>query len=807
MDDVKKIQSIKTLPLYSAVMGKLTVNPKSMTDAEKMYILTCAIMLIKKYERDTRYSSYVELAYYIILKYSLSFKDFEPLYDFAVNFGFYPIAQAITNDNLLSFDDIASSLLSNQISKKYTKNGLVEIFEQKCTREKIIAAQSSEICFVAPTSFGKSSLIIEHIKAHWDKAKKIAIIVPTKSLLMQTYRAVRNAKFNVKILIHDEMYDGEETFIAVFTQERALRLLDKMVGVSFDTLYIDEAHRVLERDSRAILLLRLIKQNRIRNKDTKVIYLSPLITNTSNLKFEESQKIFEQKIKFNIKEPEYFEYRTDGKVYKYNRFIDTFFEIGKCSDMFKYIHSYKTDKTFCYLYSPRKIEEFTKELALTCEMLPVQDAIKEIVQNLSTYVHEEFYAIEYIKKGIVYLHGKMPDSIKEYLEYKYMQIPEIKFLVANKVVLEGMNFPIDSLFILNGTNLKGKELTNLIGRVNRLDQVFGTKNNLHKLMPSVHFVNSDTYNRKDGKLENKMRLLKQSTFEDAVKNPLLESFDINKETSELVKEKCRAIIKDEENYFSNPGDSVQMLKQKMIALGMNSFYKLSNELCDLILKRMDVLRKNLELYNIHFLDRLRYVFVRNIDSFILDDEFVRMKNDKAISYYKMYFENRKKSMKENISSEVVYFEKRKKEGDNLLYIGDSYGEVPYVNGGREVGRNVYINLNQKTKQQMVNIAIVKLKLEEDFVGFKLHKFFQLMFDYELLTIDEYHNIIYGTTNPKKLGLVKMGLTMNVINRLEEDGQLENISIDNNNNLFANSKFDVYKQSVDDFYRFELNKFL
>ena len=66
--------------------------------------------------------------------------------------------------------------------------------------------------------------------------------------------------------------------------------------------------------------------------------------------------------------------------------------------MFKYIHSYKTDKTFCYLYSPRKIEEFTKELALTCEMLPVQDAIKEIVQNLSTYVHEEFYAIEYIKR-------------------------------------------------------------------------------------------------------------------------------------------------------------------------------------------------------------------------------------------------------------------------------------------------------------------------------------------------------------------------------------------------------------------------
>lgn len=807
MDDVKKIQSIKTLPLYSKVMGKLTVNPMSMTDAEKRYILTCAIMLIKKYERDARYSSYVELAYYIILKYSLGFEDFEPLYDFAVNFGFYPIAQAITNDGLLAFDDIPSSLVSNQISDRYEKNGLIEILEQKSSREKIINAENNEICFVAPTSFGKSSLIVEHIKAHWDKAKKIAIIVPTKSLLMQTYRAVRNAKLNVKILIHDEMYDDEERFVAVFTQERALRLLDKKDDVAFDILYIDEAHRILERDSRAILLLRLIKLNRIRNKDVQVIYLSPLITDIANLKFEESQKIFEQKIKFNIKEPEYFEYRTDGKVYKYNRFIDSFFEIAKCSNMFEYIHSYKTDKTFCYLYAPRKIEEFTKKLALTCEYLPEKDSIKEIVKNLSAYVHEEFYAIEYIKKGIVYLHGKMPDSIKEYLEYKYMQIPEIKFLVANKVVLEGMNFPIDSLFILNGTNLKGKELTNLIGRVNRLDQVFGKKNCLHKLMPPIHFVNSDEYNRKDGKLENKMRLLKQSTFEDTVKNPLLESFDISKEITESVKEKCNAIIKDEESYFSIPTDSVQILKQKMIALGMNSIYKLSDELCGLILKRMDILRKNLGAYDIHFLDRLRYVFVRNIDAFIVDDEFGRLKNDKAIAYYKMYFENRKKSMKENISSEVAYFERRKTEGDNLLFIGDSYGEVPYINGGRETGRNVYINLKQKTKQQMVNIAIVKLKLEEDFVGFKLHKFFQLMFDYELLSIDEYHNIIYGTTDSKKLSLVKMGLTINVINRLEEDGQLENISIDINNNLYANARFEAYKQGVDDFYRFELNKFL
>ena len=53
----------------------------------------------------------------------------------------------------------------------------------------------------------------------------------------------------------------------------------------------------------------------------------------------------------------------------------------------------------------------------------------------------------------------------------------------------------------------------------------------------------------------------------------------------------------------------------------------------------------------------------------------------------------------------------------------------------------------------------------------------------------------------------MGLTINIINRLDDDKQLENISIDSNNNLSANDKFRHYKDNVDDFYRFELNKFL
>lgn len=107
------------------------------------------------------------------------------------------------------------------------KDSIIETYEQKHTRNEVLKSDSKDICYIAPTSFGKSSIISEHITANWDNAKRVAVIVPTKSLLMQTYRAIRKKKLDTKIIIHDEMYNNEDRFIAILTQERALRLLDK----------------------------------------------------------------------------------------------------------------------------------------------------------------------------------------------------------------------------------------------------------------------------------------------------------------------------------------------------------------------------------------------------------------------------------------------------------------------------------------------------------------------------------------------------------------------------------------------------
>lgn len=806
MDDNKLIQNLKTLPLYNAAMEKLTVVPTRLDENEKTFLLTVAIILLKKYERDNRLTSFVELAYSIILKYSLSFNDFAPLYDFSVNIGYYPIAQAITDFEQIQIDNIASAIIPTLIDDDYKRESIIETYGQKYTRDQILSSTSKDICYIAPTSFGKSSIILEHIATHWETLKRVAVIVPTKSLLMQSYRAIRRKEFDAKIIIHDEMYNGEERFIAVLTQERALRLLDKH-DIFFDCLYIDEAHRLLERDSRSILLSRLIRLNRQRNEETEVIYLSPLVTDTNNLKTDESQEIFEQRIRFNIKEPELYEYCTDGTVQKYNRFIDTFFPIGHSETMFSYILQNATEKSFCYLYAPRKIEQFAEEFSQSITTVQDSPELKEVIKNLKEYVHDEFYAIEYIKKGIIYLHGKMPDNVKEYLEYKYSQIPELQFIIANKVILEGINLPISSLFVLNGTNLYGKDLTNLIGRVNRLNLVFSQPPKLGLLMPQVHFVNSEEYNRRRGNFENKIRLLRSSVFADNVKNPTLENFDIENKENKDNADKCKEIIENERVFFAVDEDPIQKLKRQMISLGMNTIYAISDELCQTILKKIDRIKDHPKLHECHFLERLRYLFIRHCDGSIIDDEFARLKNDKAIAYYKMFFKNRKQSLKENIAREVAYFQRRIADGDSLMYIGESYGERAYVTTGRDAYHNVYIDLSRKSSRQLANIAIVKQKIEEDFVSFKLRMFFQLMLDYSILSEDEYYEILYGTTDRKKIYLVKTGLTINLINRLEKDNQLKNITFDRNGNLITNALFDIYLKGADDFYRFELSRFL
>ena len=242
----------------------------------------------------------------------------------------------------------------------------------------------------------------------------------------------------------------------------------------------------------------------------------------------------------------------------------------------------------------------------------------------------------------------------------------------------------------------------------------------------------------------------------------------------------------------------------MIALNMHTVYKFSDELCYRLFLNIDSFLKQNQFHEIHFLDRLQKIFISKFVSQIDDQEIKRLQHGETISFYKHYFENRNMSLKDQIKSYIKYFNRLKNSNNSYVYVGKGWGDkvLPEKNSGG----NVYVDLKNKNSKELVNLAIIKQNIEEDFVSYKLRMFFQLMLDYNLLTQSEYNQIIYGSDDSKKIDLIKMGLTINIINKLESSNQLKNIKVDKNGNLIGNSNFSAYKEQADDFFKFELNKY-
>ena len=61
------LTSIGKTEKFKTVFEKLTVN-NNLTYSEKSYILATAILFIRHYEKDIRYKTYADIAYYIMFK-------------------------------------------------------------------------------------------------------------------------------------------------------------------------------------------------------------------------------------------------------------------------------------------------------------------------------------------------------------------------------------------------------------------------------------------------------------------------------------------------------------------------------------------------------------------------------------------------------------------------------------------------------------------------------------------------------------------------------------------------------------------
>lgn len=795
-------------PIVELLYKKIEISNK---DAEFLY--SVALLLIDEYSKEIEKgidkNLLIEYAYFIIATTAFKVSDFRALYDFSINYGYYPIARKIIDLDLLSDMNI-NHVMTNSRIDKFEDGDKILTYQQKKVFEEVLDDKGNAVSFLAPTSYGKSELIFDHLSKNEDK-NYIGIVVPTKALIDQVYREAKKKVKDRKLIIHDQNYSKSEDkrILTITTQERALRLVDE--GVKFDILYIDEAHEMLNFDyrnnlnNRSLLLTRLIKLSRAANQNLLELYLSPVIGKASNLEIRNSKTISDHRISKDLKILNISFLNSEGNLKYYDRYLGEFIDSEKMiRSHFDYIIEQSKNKNLHFLYRPRYIEGYAK---LLYEKLPfieeyeIDSDIKKLISELAEIVHPKFKLIKYLSKGLVYLHGKMPLIIRNYV-LKYVR--ESRFLshfVANSVILAGMNLPIDNLFYISGYS-NSRDLYNLIGRVNRLSDIFSKENpSLNRIFIPVHFIEMDRFpQNQQGSLAKKIEKLR-GRIKDEIKNPLLENSTIAT-TNSL---KAEEIIETEDNIVNSY--LTPDFKSRLTRSGAQQLLNYTEQGLQKLSQRFEENQNYIQ--DDEILIKVKELFFDNFEDFDFSPNYSvdRLKNIATINYYKNFIYNlNTKSLHERINN-LVFFWKSKTDSDYQIYVGTQFGEVTRKTENY-IGQNlVYVDLSDHINDEdyLYNLAIIKLQVDEDYVSYEITLLLNTLLEFDIINQKQFDRFIYGTDSNEEIKILRLGISRGIYRKLKQDDMIKNIHFDDYGNVKANSLLISYVNEQLGIVKFELEQ--
>ena len=120
---------------------------------------------------------------------------------------------------------------------------------------------------------------------------------------------------------------------------------------------------------------------------------------------------------------------------------------------------------------------------------------------------------------------------------------------------------------------------------------------------------------------------------------------------------------------------------------------------------------------------------------------------------------------------------------------------------------MYVDLTTKTDEELVNLLIVKTKIEQDFLSYQYLRAVSFLWDVEIITQDDFNIEIYGTKDKPTIELLKLGITAGLLKILKEKNQLKNVGIDQYGNIYGNEELRKFYMEADDYTKFEIRKYI
>lgn len=363
----------------------------------------------------------------------------------------------------------------------------------------------NKVFLSAPTSFGKTSLILEYIISHFEKLNNVLFIVPTNSLLEELFAKIieinKFYKLGYSISTQPYFQSGVKNFL-IITPERFLLLYEGIDINSFDLIVMDETYKIVDSknecisdfiDSRAV---RFRKVADIIGKTSKKLFLLSPFT------YLLTQSMQKYLTKYEIK-------KLDRKMEYVKREIYEISNTQSFKEHFKLrvvgyaanssaaqktnllLRVLQDEKNIVYVSQYAKAYDIVEALDWTRKLNKSERYIKflaHLEKNYSVDDKYEWKIISALKKGVGIYISPLPRYIKREI-IKLYEENVLGTLIVTTSFTEGVNTNASNLIftsLINGPNtnkLSDIDVLNVSGRAGRF-----AKNSIGKIYCITHDV-------------------------------------------------------------------------------------------------------------------------------------------------------------------------------------------------------------------------------------------------------------------------------------------------------------------------------
>lgn len=356
---------------------------------------------------------------------------------------------------------------------------------------------SSATAISAPTSAGKSYVVLEHLCERAAKTEHfIALyIAPTRALLAEIQGKLEKRLSGLEATLRITTIpvldpENRPKQIYVLTQERAQLLLSSIdIAGVIDLIIVDEAQAMGE-DSRGMILQDALEKIRVSNPDARFLFLAPgahgfqLIGDSiglADLQVKETSISPVVQNRISVRFPIENEHliRLELVTSKGNEPIGSYIfqrgfalkEDAKLAAVAEELGS--SGRSLVYATGPKNAEDLTALLALN-RLSKESKELLDLAKFIEQHIHKQYSLAHFVRRGTAFHYGNMPSLLREGIETVFRS-GQLDFLCCTTTLFQGVNLPARNVFIDTPTRGKGESLDeaalwNFAGRAGRLGE-------------------------------------------------------------------------------------------------------------------------------------------------------------------------------------------------------------------------------------------------------------------------------------------------------------------------------------------------